>query len=96
MRYDDCKCKKENENLMPMRENVGARFNPNCNMTVRRQLEPVLVAKIYYQPIVEEIPNSAMSLTMDNTATITSACTEIKPMCECGCDDGYMGMYWDK
>ena len=39
----------------------------------KRTLAPVLVAKVYNQTIIEEIPNSAMSMRFDNTATITQA-----------------------
>ena len=39
-------------------------------------LAPVLVAKVYNQVIIEEIPNSAMSMTMNNTAAITCARSE--------------------
>ena len=47
-------------------------------------LAPVLVAKVYNQTIIEEIPNSAMSMTMNNTATITCARSE-----GCAADHGY-------
>jgi len=43
-------------------------------------LPPVLVAKVYNQTIIEEIPNSSMSMTMNNTAAITCARSE-------GCSD---------
>ena len=90
MKHNDCGCKMANENVMPMSDNMAAYSNMSCNVAVKRYLEPVLVAKIYNQPIVEEVPYSAMSLTLDNTSTITSACSEMKPMCDnCGCDDGY-------
>ena len=55
---------------------------PDCITPVRKHLEPVLVARIYNQPIVEEVPYSSMSMTLDNTATISSLCSHIKPICE--------------
>ena len=50
----------------------------------RRYLEPILVAKIYNQPIVEEIPYSTMQMTVDNIATISDVhsrplCNEMQP-----------------
>ena len=81
--YDD---KKANHNIAPFFDNTGTYSNSDCNMPVRRRLEPILVARIYNQPIVEELPYSAMSLTMDNTATISNVCSETKPEC---CDYGY-------
>jgi len=90
MKYNDCDCKMAEGNMAAMPANMAAMPGANCNMPVRKYLEPVLVAKIYNQPIIEGVPYSAMSLTMDNTATITSACSEMKPMCdECRSDDNY-------
>ena len=59
---------------------------PACNTPVRRHLQPTLVAQIYNQFIIEEIPHSSMGLTLDETATISSAYSEAKPLCggECG------------
>ena len=85
MRPNDLKCKTSNENLMPTFNPMGTHINPACNMPVRRHLEPVLIAKIYNQPIVEEIPLSGMSLTLENTSTILSACTEVRPICDNFC-----------
>jgi len=65
--------------LAPRPNNMA---NMDCNVPVRRLLEPVLVAKIYNQPIVEQIPYSTTSLTLNNAATISSACSEMKPLCE--------------
>ena len=85
MRYGNCgRCGR-------CAENAGALYNaeryyaPDCAMPMRRQLEPVLAARIYYQPIVEEIPCSAMSLTLDNTTTIANACTDVRPICDDYC-----------
>ena len=91
MKYNDCKCKEAINGLMPMTENMMAGCNtPACNMPVRRHLQPILVARIYNQPIVEEIPFSSMSLTLDETATISSAYSEMKSMCgDYNCNDGY-------
>ena len=57
-----------------------------CNRPVRRRLEPVLVARIFNQPIIEELPYSAMSLTMDHAATISNARSDERPICD---DDFY-------
>ena len=54
----------------------------NCNRPVRKYLEPVLVAKIYNQPIVEEIPYSSMSMTLESTANISEAYPNVTPLCE--------------
>ena len=90
MKYNDCKCKKTTEGLAPLAESIVAHSNTSCNMPIKRHLEPVLIAKIYNQPIIEELPYSAMSLTLDNTTSISSACSEIKPMCyNYDCNDGY-------
>ena len=66
-----------------------------CVRPNRKYLEPVLVARIYNQPIVEEIPYSAMSVTLDNTSTISNVSSDSRPICEgssfeadingCGC-----------
>ena len=94
MKPDDCNCKMGNDNLAPFSNNIGTYSNfSNCIMPVRRLLEPVLVARIYEQTIVEEIPYSSMSMSLDNTTTISNACMEIKPICDCGCDDGSMYRY---
>jgi hypothetical protein len=61
--------------------------HPNCEMPVKKYLAPVLVARVYNQPIVEEIPHYAMSMTLDNTANITNAYSDAAPMCE----DYYIG-----
>ena len=87
MKYDNCKCKGANDGLAPICDNTGTYYGSSCNMPVKRHLQPVLVARIYYQPIVEELSNSAMSLTLDNTATISNAYTDIKPLCGDGCND---------
>ena len=79
-------CRRDRHNYMPYSENDGRYAHEMCNTVVRRTLEPVLVAKIYNQQIVEEIPHSAMSMTVDNTARV-NACADEIPMCECGCDD---------
>ena len=88
MKHDNCKYKYDN--LAPACDNLGMRYNTGCNMPVKRHLQPILVARVYYQPIVEEIPNSAMCLTLDNTATISNAYTDVKPICDdCCCSDGF-------
>ncbi|MCL2089165.1 MAG: hypothetical protein FWH14_06755 [Oscillospiraceae bacterium] len=69
MRYNS-DCDKMNDCMKPVCDNMGTYCMP-----AKRHLEPVLVAKVYYQPIVEELPNSAMSLTLDNSATISTAYT---------------------
>ena len=92
--YNSKKC---NCNFAPVRELAETYPSANCNMPVRRHLEPVLVARIYNQPIVEELPYSAMSLTVDNMAKISNAYSDIMPLCanvmpagdDCGCDAGY-------
>ena len=48
----------------------------------KTMLPPVLVAKVYNQTIIEEIPNSAMSMTMNNTATIK--CAHSEGCCDAG------------
>ena len=76
----------------------GRLSRADCNMPVRRRLEPVLVARIYNQQIVEEIPHSAMSMTVDNTARISNAFTNrIPECCECrdDCDGGCDGRIAD-
>ena len=80
MKYNNCDCN----------DNLERYSNLNCNMPVRRHLEPVLVARIYNQPIIEELPYSAMSMTLDNMATISCVHSDIKPICgDCGCGDGF-------
>ena len=82
LKHNNCNC-----GLTPSCENAE-RF-VGCNMPIRRHLEPVLVARIYNQPIVEELPYSAMSMTVDNTATISNIYADKRPPCgECSCNDG--------
>jgi len=93
LKYNNCNCNSTNENL-PNPENIMPFSNlgcntPSCNMPIKRHLQPVLIAKIYNQPIIEEIPFSAMSLTLDNTATVSNAYSDMKPNCVDGCNDGY-------
>jgi len=59
-------------------------FTPN--RPVRKNLEPILVARVFFQPIIEEIPNSAMSLTLNNTTTIANAFTHSDCLTEGGND----------
>jgi len=106
MKYNDCGCKKSNleqgsENMvaysnydynMPM-YNMSSCNIPNCNMPVRRHLEPVLVAKIYQQPIIEEIPYSSMTLTLSETVNVSNAYSEMRPMCGDGCMENYTDGY---
>ena len=60
--------------------------NRNCVMPVRRHLQPILVAKIYNQPIIEQMPCSDMTMTLENCTTISSLCSDMKPICG-DCDD---------
>ena len=94
MKCNDCKCNMSKENLAPICDNPVTYSNlncnkPCCNMPVKRYLEPVLIAKIYNQPIVEELPYSAMSLKLDNTACISDAHSDMIPICGNECMDGY-------
>ena len=57
----------------------------DCVRPTRKCLEPVLVARIYNQPIVEEIPNSGMSMRMDHLATIREAQTHRRQICDFDC-----------
>ena len=76
-------CDRVHDNL----RHSGACYSSNCSVPVKRHLEPVLVARVYYQPIVEELANSAMSLTLDNTSTISNAYTCGDCYTENSCDD---------
>jgi len=94
VKYNDCKSKTHKDNLASIPENIATYPSsdcntPACNTPIRRHLQPVLVAKIYNQPIIEELPYSAMSLTLDNTASISNAYSDIKPMCDNMGNDGY-------
>lgn len=64
------------------RDDDCGRFEEDCNRPVRRCLEPVLVARIFNQPIVEEVPRSGMSMRMDHMATIREARTHERPLCD--------------
>jgi len=92
MRCNSCNYKKACNNMAPAYDNFmpaydnaetysNMRSDMNCNMPVRRYLEPVLVARIYNQPIVEELQCSAMSLTIDNTTTVSNMYSDVKPIC---------------
>ena len=97
MRRNNFNCKKYNYNFSPNLENIDNfekmpnipnMTNMTCNKPVRKHLEPVLVARIYNQPIIEEIPYSAMSMTLDNTTSVSNVCSDVKPICDdfdCGC-----------
>ena len=94
VKYNDCSCKMPKENLTPMTENIVTYSNfsserPGCNTPVRRHLQPTLIARIYNQPIIEELPYSAMSMTLDNTTTISSVQNDMVPMCSDGRGDDY-------
>ena len=93
VKYNGSNCRRRNCNFAPAREPADTYPEANCNacdMPVRRQLAPVLVARIYNQPIVEEIPYSAMSLTVDNMTTVTNAYLDTMPTCgDCGCEGGF-------
>ncbi|MCL2508042.1 MAG: hypothetical protein FWF05_02565 [Oscillospiraceae bacterium] len=61
---------------------VGRAPFVNGNCREKRYLEPILVARIYNQPIVEELPCYAMSMTVDNNATITNVCSNVRAIRE--------------
>ena len=86
MRRRNFNCGRYNYNITPHCshfDNIETIPNiNNCNKPVRKYLEPVLVAKIYNQPIVEEIPYSSMSMTLDSTTNISEAYPNITPLCE--------------
>jgi len=65
--------------------NGEGRINGRCGAE-KRYLEPVLVARIYNQPIVEELPYSAVSMTMDNYSNISNICSNSLPCGDCDCD----------
>ena len=92
MRRRNFNCSRHNYNIAPHCghfdnfDNIESidnipHFN-NCNRPVRKYLEPVLVAKIYNQPIVEEIPYSSMSMTLDSTTNISEVYPNVTPLCE--------------
>ena len=84
MKHCNNECNPCDNNIEPLLSH-----RPNCNRPVRRHLPPVLVAKIYNQPIVEEIPHSSMSMSLDNTATISNLHSEPLPLCsDMPCLDG--------
>ncbi len=72
---NQCNCTISGDNLSPLNENMFS----EPMMPTRRYLEPVLVAKIYNQPIVEELPYSAMTMTVDTNTTV-NAYTNPRPM----------------
>ena len=72
----------DNINNIDNIENIPNININNCNRPVRKYLEPVLVAKIYNQPIVEEIPYSSMSMTLDSTTNISEVYPNVMPLCE--------------
>ena len=80
--HNSYNCKKDHFNIAPAYSNIEPYSSMNCNRPVRRALEPVLVARIYNQPIVEEVPYSAMSFTVDNTATISNAYSGMRSVCD--------------
>jgi hypothetical protein len=75
-------------------EEIERRPIDDCVRPKRRCLEPVLVARIYNQPIVEEVPHSGLTMSMDHMATIREAHTHRRPICGCGCDgEGEIGIF---
>ena len=99
MRYNNCGCKKswntipecdkkENKEHCDDFNNINKFSHVNCIKPIRRHLEPVLVARIYNQPIIEEIPCSAMAMRLEDNVSITDVCTDERPICDedCGCN----------
>ena len=83
VRCNKNRCENDNCGLTANYDNVERYSNcygASCHGT-KRNLEPVLVAKVYNQTIVEEIPHYAMSMTLDNMSTITNVYSD-------GCSDG--------
>ena len=68
---------KQNDNMEP----VCGMNRPDCNRPIRRHLPPVLVARVFNQPIIEEIPHSSMRMNLDNTTTISDVHSEPLPFC---------------
>lgn len=100
MNCNDCNC-NTNSSGAALNNSICMRAD-TASMSVTRQLEPVLVAKIYNQPIIQEFPGSVTSLTLDNIATVTNAYTDPKSINGCFTDsynsisnDTYRNIYSD-
>jgi len=59
--------------------NVGTNCNLDCIKPKVRRLEPVLVTKIYYQPIIEEMPHSAIQVDIENNTIVADAHSKPRP-----------------
>lgn len=68
-------------------------------MPVKRSLPPVLVAKVYSQPIIEEMPHYMLALDVDNSCTISNARCDVNAICNDNYNDGMVtfdaGYDWD-
>jgi len=80
----NCGCTKRGNDFGREYAHFEHQPDAGCYRPVKKYLEPVLVARIYNQQIVEEMPYSAMSMTMDNTTCISGG-PNARPVCEdCG------------
>lgn len=71
------------ENTVEDDNNILVNIDTNCNLDCIkpkvRRLEPVLVTKIYYQPIIEEMPHSAIRVDIENNTTVADAHSKPRP-----------------
>lgn len=78
MKYNNYNCSNCNIPVMPASTsdcNIPASTS-SCN---KRYLEPVLIAKVYNQPIIEEYPNYSTSMDLDYTTNVSNY--QYKPFC---------------
>ena len=96
VRHNNCGCVRTKcNNIAHDVEKCPEISNMGCVKPKKRYLEPVLVARIYNQPIIEEIPFSSMSMTFEDNVNVSNVCTHVPPICEenCGCNDDFNGRF---
>ena len=98
MRRNNCGCERErsrgrnNINRFDFDNDCGCpreRERECCVKPIRKHLEPVLVARIFNQPIIEEIPCSGMSMTLDNDSHVSNVHSHVPPICRDDCDNDF-------
>jgi hypothetical protein len=63
------------------------RPSEECSKTEIKCLEPVLVARVFNQPIIEKVRgNHCMSMRLDHLANVTEEECRERPNCGCGCN----------
>ncbi|MCL2859479.1 MAG: hypothetical protein FWF46_02680 [Oscillospiraceae bacterium] len=52
---------------------------PDCVKPRIKRLEPVLVTRVFLQPIIEELPRSAIQLEIENNTVVIDAHSKPRP-----------------